>query len=1447
MAGSRVFLVLSLWMVFTKAERCPHPCVCYSTTVRCMYAQLERIPTVPASTTVLDLRYNRIRDIPQGAFNNLNNLHTLLLNDNEITEIRAGAFIGLPELRSLYLYKNEISNIEGRSFAGLEKLEKLFLQNNQLKRLPPGVFAYSNNLRRLRLDSNALICDCQIMWLAEKLKSDQTHTQAAATCQQPRELQGRSLTSIANDEFQCSRPRFTMEPRDVDVTFGNTAYFTCRAEGDPSPEITWLHNNNEIDTNDSRYRVLDDGTLMIHRTIENDKGVYECVAKNVAGEAKTSGVELRYFGDPVPPNFIRTPKDVTTVVGQTIQLECSAEGHPKPEITWTLNNNALPLDRRFTVLSSGALLISDIHPDDHGEYRCTAVNSIDRIVTDVNVAVQIPPLFRTNPPLEVAVSLGDVAEFRCVADGSPGVIHSWSKEGISLGNRGRYEVLDDGKTLRILNTQVSDGGTYNCVAENSAGRIEVSVELKIANQLPPTFTRQLSDVDALVSSNVDLDCAATGDPQPQVRWLRDGVPIRDSRRFQLSNHILQIRGVTKAEEGIYECVATNGAGAARSSIRLWVRNSNTSYPGDAFVRNSLQEAINSVDNAVNNTLTHLRDRSRTHSVQDLLQLVRYPSPTALSLARAAEVFEQTLELIHNHVRNGHNYNTHGHELSYGELVSPSHIHLIANMSGCLRQQPDIDCSDMCFHQKYRMADGTCNNLQHPTWGASNMAFKRLKKPVYENGFNTPIGWDRNKLYNGHRLPSARLVSTTMMSSRHVTSDESSTHMLMQWGQFLDHDLTLSPQSISYARFSDGRRCNDTCDNRYPCFPIPVPGDDPRIRTHTCIGVSRSSATCRSGTTSLFFNTLAPREQINALTSYIDASNVYGNTIGDAERLRDYEEDKGLLRVGPRGIAGKPLLPFDTNGIIAQADCQIENGKRHVPCFLAGDHRANEQLALTAMHTLWLRQHNTMATELKEINSHWDNNVLYHETKKIIGAMMQHITYSHWLPEVLGPIGMEKLGPYEGYNPSVDPTITNEFATAAFRFGHSLIQPVMFRLNSSFQQISEGNLPLHRAFFSPYRLMEEGGIDPLLRGMFGVASKKRMPAEMMNKELTEKLFALANHVGKDLAALNIQRGRDHGIPGYNVYREMCNMTKVTNFNELRGEIPDWNVRSKLRSLYGHPDNVDLFVGLMSENPLPGSKLGPTLMCMLVDQFKKLRSGDRFWYENPGVFSPAQLVQIKHSSLSSVICQSSDSIEEIQSDVFHMAHHPQDYLSCSRIPKLDLKLWADCCEDCNSAGQFNTITGLFRGRRSPQHSYPNDFPQGQTGFQQVNIPQAGHTHNIAASHNNHIDSSSTLGTTFKTEMEEFTRRMHGMEGMMHKMTKDIKKLKRKVRRIEKGMEHSGGGCMDEQERPRKNDEKWKVHDCKTCICQKGQVQCDTMLCPIPTCHEPRKIPDQCCPEC
>lgn len=259
----------------------------------------------------------------------------------------------------------------------------------------------------------------------------------------------------------------------------------------------------------------------------------------------------------------------------------------------------------------------------------------------------------------------------------------------------------------------------------------------------------------------------------------------------------------------------------------------------------------------------------------------------------------------------------------------------------------------------------------------------------------------------------------------------------------------------------------------------------------------------------------------------------------------------------------------------------------------------------------MREHNRIATELRILNPAWSGEKIYQETRKIVGAEMQHISYEHYLPKILGKAGMEILGKYSGYNPDVDATIFNSFATAAYRFGHSLINPILSRLNSSFQTIEEGDIPLHKAFFAPYRIVEEGGIDPILRGLFFSPAKDRrvQGGGVLNTELTERLFEMAHAVALDLAALNVQRSRDHGLPGYNEWRVLCNLESFETFDELRTVISNHSVINKLQELYGSVDKIDLWVAGILEDIMPGGLLGPTFQCLIAKQFKNLRDGDR----------------------------------------------------------------------------------------------------------------------------------------------------------------------------------------------------------------------------------------------
>uniref|UniRef100_A0A8C2FJ85 Peroxidasin n=1 Tax=Cyprinus carpio TaxID=7962 RepID=A0A8C2FJ85_CYPCA len=1378
---------------------CPSRCLCFRTTDRCMHLNLESVPAVLPQTTILDLRFNKIKDLQPGSFRRLKNLNTLLLNNNHIRRIPRGAFEDLENLKYLYLYKNEIQaidreafkglvsleqlylhfnnieSLEPESFSHLPKLERLFLHNNRITHLALGTFSHLQSMKRLRLDSNSLHCDCELLWLADLLKqyAESGYAQAAATCDYPSRLQGRSVATLTAEELNCEVPRITSEPQDVDVTSGNTVYFTCRAEGNPKPQIIWLRNNNALNMrDDTRLNLLEDGTLMIQDTRETDQGVYQCMAKNVAGEVKTSEVTLRYFRSPeklmlcnffliifslffwlvqslyqfemkelfcscfispvfgfahsqfssssARPQFTVTPQDQSVLEGLTVDFPCEASGYPQPVIAWTRGGSPLPNDRRHVVLSSGSLRISRVALHDQGQYECQAVSPVVKHIT-----VCLRPVF-TSAPRDTTVESG---------------------------------------------------------------------------------------------SDVQIPCSAQGEPTPIITWSKDGVQITESGKFHINpDGYLEVHDVGLADGGRYECVARNSIGYSSSSMVLTVQVPQVSREGDPFVSTSLEEAIRSINSAIDSTRRQLFDGS-PRTPAELLALFRYPrDPYTVEQARAGEIFEQTLLLIQRHVNQGLMVDTNGTAYRYNDLVSPHFLDMIANLSGCTAHRRFNNCSDICFHQKYRTHDGTCNNLQHPMWGASLTAFERLLKSVYDNGFNLPRGTTERR-HNSFPLPLPRLVSTTMIGTETITPDDRYTHMLMQWGQFLDHDLDSTVVSLSQSRFSDGQLCTSVCTNDPPCFPIMFPPNDPRQRHNgaRCMFFVRSSPVCGSGMTSLLMNSVYPREQMNQLTSYIDASNVYGSSQHEAEEIRDLASHRGMLRQGIVQRTGKPLLPFATG---PPTECMRDENESPIPCFLAGDHRANEQLGLTAMHTVWFREHNRIASELLRLNPHWDGDTIYHEARKIVGAQMQHITYSHWLPKILGKAGMRLLGDYNGYNPNINAGILNAFATAAFRFGHTLINPILYRLDENFQPIQQGHISLHKAFFSPFRIVNEGGIDPLLRGLFGVAGKMRVSTQLLNTELTERLISMAHSVALDLAAMNIQRGRDHGIPPYNDYRVFCNLTSAQTFDDLRNEIQNPSVREKLQRLYGTPQNIDLFPALMAEELVPGSRLGPTLMCLLATQFKRLRDGDRFWYENPGSFSPAQLTQLKQTSLARVLCDNSDNITRIQPDVFSVAEFPHSYGSCDDVPKIDLRLWQDCCEDCRTKGQFNALSYHFRGRRSVEHSYAEEKPASNL------------------TDNSRCNSQAPFTSSTEPSIKDFQDFVADMQKTITSLRKQIKRLEGRLSRTD---------CADEDGRERVDGESWKKNPCTTCQCNGAQVTCLVEKCPQTACLRPVRPKGSCCPVC
>ena len=184
-------------------------------------------------------------------------------------------------------------------------------------------------------------------------------------------------------------------------------------------------------------------------------------------------------------------------------------------------------------------------------------------------------------------------------------------------------------------------------------------------------------------------------------------------------------------------------------------------------------------------------------------------------------------------------------------------------------------------------------------------------------------------------------------------------------------------------------------------------------------------------------------------------------------------------------------------------------------------------------------------------------------------------------------------------------------------------------------------------------------------------------------MLEKLFLPAANGGGffgDLASINIQRARDHGIPGYIQISTACGGPSAsgTNFGGLT-DIPSV-LQTLLNSCYRTVEDIDPFVGMLLESPIEGSELGRVATCLLLEQFNDSRHGDRFWYERDDPctgFTMEQLTEIRKASLARVICDNSDGVFTIQPQalLLRINNGPNDDVPCSDLPRVDLNVFKE----------------------------------------------------------------------------------------------------------------------------------------------------------------------------
>jgi hypothetical protein len=509
--------------------------------------------------------------------------------------------------------------------------------------------------------------------------------------------------------------------------------------------------------------------------------------------------------------------------------------------------------------------------------------------------------------------------------------------------------------------------------------------------------------------------------------------------------------------------------------------------------------------------------------------------------------------------------------------------------------------------EHRSYDGSGNNLAHPDWGRAGTPLLRMAGANYADGYAEPVGAAR---------PGPRVISNELCAQGHSQINlAGASSFLWQWGQFLDHDIDLTPAG-----------------HPSESLPITVPAGDPSFDPdwtgQQVIRFDRSAYDPATG-----IGPGNPRQQMNVITAFIDASNVYGS---DAQRALALRTNDGTGRL--RSSHGGRFLPFNTDG--------MDNaGGTDPSMFVAGDVRANEQVALTALHTLFLREHNRLARAIRYRNPQMSGEEVYQRSRRIVGALMQVITYQEFLPLLLGE---GALPPYAGYDDAVQPGITNEFSTAAYRVGHSMLAPTLLRVNMPGNQ--KVSTPLRDAFFNPRLIYKGGGVASLLRGL-GVQPAQDVDGLMVDG-VRNFLFGEPGAGGFDLASLNIQRGRDHGLPSYNQARASLGLAPAADFGDLVME-PEWQAR--FQEVFGDVNEVDLWVGGLAEQHVPGTMVGETFHAILLDQFTRLRDGDRFWYRNDPFFldDPQLLAEVEATRLVDVIRRNTRIGAELQGNVFRMA--------------------------------------------------------------------------------------------------------------------------------------------------------------------------------------------------
>ncbi|XP_077820712.1 roundabout homolog 3 isoform X7 [Macaca mulatta] len=390
---------------------------------------------------------------------------------------------------------------------------------------------------------------------------------------------GAAASRNASLEVAVLREDFRQSPGNVVVAVGEPTVLECAPpRGHPEPSVSWRKDGARLKEEEGRITIRR-GKLMMSHTLKSDAGMYVCVASNMAGERESAAAEVVVLER---PSFLRRPVNQVVLADAPVNFLCEVKGDPPPRLHWRKEDGELPTGR-YEIRSDHSLWIGPVSAEDEGTYTCVAENSVGRAEASGSLSVHVPPQLVTQPQDQMAAP-GESVAFQCETKGNPPPAIFWQKEGSqvllfpsqSLQPTGRFSVSPRGQ-LNITAVQRGDAGYYVCQAVSVAGSILAKALLQIKGAsldgLPPVILQGPANQTLVLGSSVWLPCRVTGNPQPSVRWKKDGQWLQgDDLQFKpMANGTLYIANVQEMDMGFYSCVAKSSIGEATWSGWLKMR------------------------------------------------------------------------------------------------------------------------------------------------------------------------------------------------------------------------------------------------------------------------------------------------------------------------------------------------------------------------------------------------------------------------------------------------------------------------------------------------------------------------------------------------------------------------------------------------------------------------------------------------------------------------------------------------------------------------------------------------------------------------------------------------------------------------------------------------------------------------------------------------------------